>query len=202
MSHGTEEHLEHAEHVQHAAHDPFDRHVAMTMVIVAAVLAVVTMFSHREHNATLLYQTKANILHTKASDQWGYYQAKKNRQYLYEADADLLPMIAKDSSNPKATEDAKARTDDWRTKSQKYQQDGSEIENKARELEKESEELQAHSEEAHHRADRFDLGELGVELALVLCSVALLTKRREFWYSGIGIGLLGGAVATSGFFLH
>src|SRR5262249_57195037 len=102
MSHGTEHHLEHAEHVQHQAHDPFDRRVAMTMAIAAAVLAGVTMFSHRAHNETLrllneaslleadagkvkteidTLHTKANIAHTKASDQWGYFQAKKNRLY-------------------------------------------------------------------------------------------------------------------------
>ena len=48
MSHGMEEHLEHAEHAQHAAHNPFDRRVAMSMAIVAAVLACVAMLSHRD----------------------------------------------------------------------------------------------------------------------------------------------------------
>jgi hypothetical protein len=33
--------------------DPFDRHVAMSMAIVAALLACVTMLSHRAHTETL-----------------------------------------------------------------------------------------------------------------------------------------------------
>ena len=37
-----------------------------------------------------------------------------------------------------------------------------------------------------------------VEFALVLCSVAVLTKRKEFWYAGIGFGLLGVVVALTG----
>jgi hypothetical protein len=45
------------------------------------------------------------------------------------------------------------------------------------------------------------LGELGVELALVLCSLAVLTKRAPFWYSGIGFGILGSCVAITGLFL-
>ena len=49
MSHGTEHHLEHAEHAQHQAHDPFDRRVAVSMAIMAAVLAGVTLASHRGH---------------------------------------------------------------------------------------------------------------------------------------------------------
>src|SRR5438445_140893 len=78
MAEGTEKHLEHAEHARHAAHDPFDRRVAMTMAIVAAVLACVTMLSHRSHNETLRlqsdslgikneaihFQSQSNIFHT------------------------------------------------------------------------------------------------------------------------------------------
>ena len=36
---------------------------------------------------------------------------------------------------------------------------------------------------------------------LVLCSLAVLTKRPPFWYVGIGIGLLGAGVAASALFL-
>ena len=41
-----------------------------------------------------------------------------------------------------------------------------------------------------------------IELALVLCSVAVLTKRAPFWYSGIAIGLIGAAVGLSGLLVH
>src|SRR5207237_3555229 len=83
MTHGTEHHLEHAEHVQHHAHDPFDRRVAMTMAIVAAVLACGGMLSHRTHNETLKLHIMANDDITEASTRWGYYQAKHNRGYQY-----------------------------------------------------------------------------------------------------------------------
>ena len=53
-----------------------------------------------------------------------------------------------------------------------------------------------------HRADRFDLGELGVELGLVLCSVAILTKRSLFWLIGMNATLVGVAVAATAFFLR
>src|SRR5215470_11681596 len=121
MSNPTEHHLEHAEHAQHAAHDPFDRRVAFTMAVIAALLAVVTMLSHRAHNDTLLLQaegnrlqTESNILHTQASDLWSYFQAKKNRQYLYEANADMLAVLA---TGPGGTNtEAVKRADDWKSK--------------------------------------------------------------------------------------
>jgi hypothetical protein len=214
MSNPTEHHLEHAEHAQHAAHDPFDRRVAFTMAVIAALLAVVTMLSHRAHNDTLRLQaegnrlqTESNILHTRASDQWSYFQAKKNRQYLYEANADMLAVLA---TGPGGTNtEAVKRADDWKSKTEKYKQESREIEEKAREFEREAEEKQKEAMErleeshaVHHRANRYDWGELGIEMALVLSSVTLLTKRPEYWYLGVVAGLVGAVLAGSGLFLH
>jgi len=56
----TEHHLEHAEHAQHAAHSPFDRRVTMTIAIIAAMLACVTLLSHRAHNETLALEIEAS----------------------------------------------------------------------------------------------------------------------------------------------
>jgi hypothetical protein len=81
----TEHHLEHAEHAQHAAHDPLDRKVAITMAIVAALLAVVAMLSHRGHTETLRLTTQANIKHTESSDLWAFFQATNIRSHEYKA---------------------------------------------------------------------------------------------------------------------
>src|SRR5262249_36365634 len=77
----TEHHLEHAEHAQHAAHSPFDRRVTMTIAIIAALLACVTLLSHRAHNETLALEIEAGQFSTSATDKWNQYQAKKIRQY-------------------------------------------------------------------------------------------------------------------------
>ncbi|HZU38002.1 MAG TPA: DUF4337 domain-containing protein [Gemmataceae bacterium] len=213
MSQGTEQHLEHAEHARHAAHDPFDRRVAMTMAIIAAVLAAVTMLSHRAHTETLRLQTVANdrhtqsnVYHTQASDQWGYYQAKKNRQYMYQAYADELPILAKDTRSPEATSKAAALGAKWQDTAKKYGADSDGIQKKATELEDEAKKVADEAKEAEHeshvvhqRADRFDLGELGVELALVLCSIAVLTKNPQLWFAAIVVGIIGLGLALSGY---
>ncbi|HEV3260888.1 MAG TPA: DUF4337 family protein, partial [Gemmataceae bacterium] len=148
MAEGTQEHLEHAEHAHHASHDPFTRQVAMTMAIVAAVLACVTMLSHRAHNETLRlqsesvgiknevirFQSQANIFHTRASDQWSYYQAKKNREYLYEALAAALDVTAKDPSKSGAAQKAATAINGWKKKAKTYQGDTAKIEAEARGL--------------------------------------------------------------------
>jgi hypothetical protein len=238
MAHGHAH--EEAEHVQHAAHDPFDRRVAITMVVVAAVLAAVKVQGHRTHNNTLSYQIKSNVAHTQASDLWSYYQHKKNRQYMYEADAALLADLgrkdgmmawavlaeeghAKEAAKPKKKkgqlgEEGRKRVEElvrkglskeaaeqvvlWREQARQYKKDVAEIETQAKGLQEKGEHYEHDSEHKHHQAFYFDMGELGVELALVLCSVAILTKRAGFWFGGIGVGLVGVIVVALGFLAH
>jgi hypothetical protein len=181
----TETHLEHAEHAHHAGHDPFNRRVAVTMAMVAAMLACVTLLSHRAHTETLRYQSLA-------SDEWNHFQAKKNRLYLYEAMAEVERVAALEASKQPAAAKATDLANNWQSKVVSYKKDADEIEEKARLNEEQSHLF-------HQRADRFDLGELSVEVALVLCSVAVLTRMRGFWYAGIGFGLVGALVAVSGY---
>jgi len=86
-----QEHLEHAEHTAHGGHgghgsDPFMGRVAMTMAIIAAVLAAVALIGHRKHNAVLQLQGDANRLLTEsaafkveASNTFSRFQSKKAR---------------------------------------------------------------------------------------------------------------------------
>ncbi len=250
MTHGHAH--EEAEHASHLAHDPFDRRVAMSMVVIAAVLAAVKVAGHRTHNEVLKYQIKANVAHTQASDQWGYYQAKKNRLYLYESEAQLLALLGpgndkkmaalevdlapdlilapaekaekakKDEKKPKkkrelSPEDRKAvetlvgkgLTRDqakqiviWQSQARRYTGEADEIQAKAVGLVEEGKKYQHESEHAHHQADYFDLGELGVELALVLSSVAILTRRPGYWLAGLAVGAAGLVSVLLGFLVH
>src|SRR4051794_7952345 len=52
----------------------------------------------------------------------------------------------------------------------------------------------------HHRADRLDVGELGLQLGVVLASLAILTRRRAFWYIGLLCAALGFGWAMTGYF--
>jgi hypothetical protein len=177
------EHVEHVEHQQHAAASPFDRRVAMTIAIVAALLAGVTMLSHRAHNETILHQNKA-------TDNWNYYQAKNQLDRIYQSEEFLLESFKKDAQD----EDGVKKAKKWLAKErEKYSKE------KLPELKKKAEASEGESHKYHDRAAWFDLGELGLELGLILCSIAILTKRTAFWYSGIAAALIGLAVALSGF---
>ena len=47
----------------------------------------------------------------------------------------------------------------------------------------------------------FDLGETLLEIALVITSVTLLTRKRAYWFFGLGFGILGIASAVWGLLL-
>ena len=214
----TEHHLEHAEHVPHAALNPFDRQVAMSMAIIAAGLAGVTLLSHRGHNDTLSLETEANILHTRAnichtraSDMWGFYQAKNIRSHEYEAYLMMAAFLPSDAANASAKEKALKY---WTDQVAKYgggngqdakpgelpeiMREARTLEGEAQALQKEAETKEQESHLVHHSVNWIDFGHLGLELALVLCSVAILAKVRFFWYSGIGVAVVGAGLALFG----
>src|SRR5258708_1125087 len=139
------------ENAEHGRENPSLAPISVTMAILAVFVAVVSLLGHRAHTEELLFQNRA-------SDQWAYYQAKNIRRHNYEMGVDLLSMVEfKD----------KAQADKVREKYQKeaerYTKEQAEIEDQAKDLEKDSALMQ-------RKADRFDLGEVFLEIALVISS--------------------------------
>src|SRR5262245_60320716 len=89
----SHEPMEHAEHAEHAFRDPFDRRVALTIAVVAAVLSSVTVLAHRAHTDTLLLQGQASALSNETFDKWAEYQAKKNRQYADKKTKEIITLM-------------------------------------------------------------------------------------------------------------
>jgi hypothetical protein len=167
----NEELHEHAEH----AHDSFSRRTGAGMAIIAACLAVVAVSGHIETTEELLAQQKA-------SDQWAYYQAKSLRRYQSDVARDILAQLPGDKAAQAAEK--------YAANMEKYIKDGEEIKKKA-------EEFEAESALSGHRALRFHLGEVLLELAIVFCSLAILSKRSTFFYVAIVSSAGGVAVAAA-----
>ena len=93
------EHLEHAEHAEHAA-DPFDKRVAVSIAIVAALLAGISMLGHRKHNEVLQlqgdsnrYKTEAATATVESSNAFAWFQAKRLRQSQYQVSPELATLL-------------------------------------------------------------------------------------------------------------
>lgn len=194
----THEHLEHAEHAEHA-HGPFDKRVAVSVAIVAAVLAGISMLGHRQHNRVLQLTAEANIHHTQATDVWGEYQAVNVRDHGYEFTGGVLNEVVK--AEPKYAAGLKPFIDKADEQHKKYETRLPKLKADAEDHVKQAKGKFEESHHAHLQADRLDYGHLGAEIGIVLCSLALLTKRRVFWFAGLGATVLGIALVVSAYSL-
>ena len=168
----------------HGDHDyKYTLPVSLTISIMAVLVAAVTLLGHRAHTEELLRQTQA-------SDQWAYYQAKNIRFHEMQGIIDLMDALA-----PQGRKETEALRQKYSDEAKRYDDDKEEIGQKAKEFEAERDLLS-------RRADRFDSGEALLEVGLVICSITLLTRRRAFWLTGIGVGLIGVLVGMTGLFLH
>jgi hypothetical protein len=78
----VEELKESAEHAEHSG----QRQVGLTMAIVAVLLAIATLLSHRAHTEEVLTLTQ-NL------DEWDFYQAKHNRAYQFGLAAETQALL-------------------------------------------------------------------------------------------------------------
>ena len=181
MSEGIE--LPETEETEERTMHPLTIPVSVTISIIAVFGAIVTLLGHRAHTEELLVQAKA-------TDQWGYYQAKDIRLHEMEAVADMVGALAANEKEETATVH------------EKYEKEVERYDNDKNTIRKKAEELEAERDLVSRRADRFDGGEVFLEMGLVICSITLLTKKRFFWFSGIAIGFVGVLLAVTGFLLH
>ncbi len=157
--------------------------VSLTIAILAVLVATVSLLGHRAHTEEILLQTRA-------TDQWAYYQAKNIRRNNLEALDDVLTAL-ENTKEERALEVQKR----FHEEIDKYRDQQKDIQSEARGLE-------AEVGRASRRADRFDLGEVFLEIALVVTSITLLTDKRAYWYFGLVLATIGVIAASRGFMVH
>lgn len=171
------------ESAEHGAHEPGLAPVTVTMAVLAVLVACVTLLGHRAH-------TEEVLLQSRAADQWSYYQAKEIRRRNYELFLDELSIFSlQEASHVDAVKEKYSK------QVERYGEEVKEIQAEARKAEAE-----VKVEEA--RADRYDLGEVLLEAALVICSITLLTRKKIFWIFGITLALGGIAMGVGGWMIH
>ena len=171
------------ENAEHGREDASLAPISVTMAILAVCVAVVSLLGHRSHTEELLTQNRA-------TDQWAYYQAKNIRRHTDELFADLTTIVA-----AKDAEAAAKLGEKYRAEADRYKDEQKELDGKARETENET-------ELTRRKADRFDLGEVFMEIALVITSITLLSGRRIFWHLGMLTGIAGIVVTVLAWMVH
>jgi len=178
--HGPHDHE--VEHAAHGAHrrDSLTGRIAVTTAILATLGALCAYQGGNAESLALYYKNEEAIAKTEAANQWGYYQAKGEKQNL----ADLGAALA---TNP---DTAQRFTQD----SQRYAQQKAEIRTKAEALEAKVDANEALSETQLHRHHRWAQATMLMQVAISLAAITLLTRRR--WLQAAVYGVAGAGVAV------
>jgi hypothetical protein len=161
--------------------DPFGKKIGVLASLLAVLLGVVTIVSHRAHTDAVLFKSTAN-------DKWSFYQSKRIKFHSLELGVDLLNAMP--LRNASATETL-AR---YEKEKKRYTKESQEAQEDARM----QDEKAAHVED---QALRFDFGEGLIEIGLVLTSLYFIARSKLFPAVGVLSALLGLGAAISGYLL-
>lgn len=169
--------------IHHEGHgegaDPLEKTIGVAASVLAVMLAIVTIVSHRAHTDAVLFKSQAN-------DKWSFYQAKKIKFHSLELGVDLLNAM------PSRTPQADATLVRYEKEKQRYNRESNEAQDDA----KRTDETAEHVE---HQALRFDFGEGLLEIGLVLTSLYFIARSKIFPTMGILSAVVGVAIAVWGY---
>jgi Ca2+/Na+ antiporter len=170
--------------VPHHAEKESHKQIGIVIAVIAVVMAIITALANQQANTVIVKEVQA-------SNGFAWYQAKRQRSYLNELELKRIDVElagAPTDAQRKLLEDQKAKL---KAKNAEYEGENKDILSKA-EADKKSAELAAHK---HHW---LEYSEILLHIAVVLCSLTLLTDQQLFSRLGIGatvVGLLLAAMA-------
>jgi hypothetical protein len=166
--------------IHHEGHetDPLGKTVGILAAVLAVLLAIVTIASHRTHTAAIMHKSTAN-------DDWSYFQANSIKLHNVELGEDLLSVL---DVKGDAAEKLRARYEDQK---KKYSAQKDAQQAKAQQSDESA-------EADEHRALRYDFGEGLLEIGLVLTSLYFISRKKMFPVMGVLAGLAGVGIAITG----
>ena len=165
------------------ATDPFEKRVAISIAVLAVILSFIGNLGDNAKTDSIL---KTN----EASNQWGYFQAKSIKGQMAAMQSSTIAVLSG------------AQTDDARTKEiARLKAEAERYEQEKEEIKKGAEALQAQAAQDSKVNDRCDLASLMLQIAVVICSVAILSRWHAFWFAGLALGAAGAIAGATAFFM-
>lgn len=178
MDKSPTEHFEHAEHAEHVAHLG-DRRlimVSITIAVLAVLAAAVGSLETIETAATLGAKNEAVLMQARASDAWGFYQAKSMKRNLYVALSEM----------------AGAKAADFTAQAGRYAREQQAIQAQAREYEAEVTAALTKSEVHERRHHILTFAVTLLHIAIAVATIAIILRGMLWpWRTAIGLGAAG-----------
>ena len=162
--------------------DRHEKQVGLTIAILAILLAVVSALGNEQDNEKIVKQIEA-------SNGFAWYQSKRIRAGMNELTLDQLKIDAAGSPTERQVEAMKKLEARLAAKNAEYKEENGKIL-------KDAEASKKASEMADARGNRFDQSEIFLQIAVVFCSITLLTKVRTFFFVGLLLAGLGTGIGA------
>ena len=182
--------LPNPEELEEKTRNSFGKKVALFTAIYAVILAICALGGNNSMKDMLLAQQEA-------SNQWAFYQAKNNREYLYRIEKDRLEtqLVERgDTMKPAALKHYKAQIQKAAAEEVRLAKDKQEIIIEAKK--------QEHERDVNRAKDPyFDFGEALLQIAIVMSSVSIIANSRRVFFFSIGAAVFGSLITLNGFLL-
>ncbi|HTF44512.1 MAG TPA: DUF4337 domain-containing protein, partial [Terriglobales bacterium] len=158
-----------------------ERAVGLIIAAIAVVLAIVTHVGNEIHQDELL-------AHIDATDEYNDYQTKKTTNIQLDLNTDIIDLNY-DRLSPVGQQKADKKLADY----------GEQKKQNAEKGEKHKEQGDEHVKEATtlaRKASILDIGEIALQISVVLCSITILTEQRLFMRMGVCMALAGVLIAA------
>lgn len=162
--------------------DPLGKKIGVLASVLAVLLGVVTIVSHRAH-------TDAVLLKSEANDKWAFYQSKRIKFHSLELGEDLLNAM------PNRAAVAEKTLERYGKEKKRYAKESADAQDVARDTDKEATLVE-------DRALRFDFGEGLLEIGLILTSLYFISRSKLFPVIGLISAAFGIAAAAMGFLVR
>ena len=154
--------------------DRFMTWIALSTAVMAVFAAITTLYVGK-------YSSRAVLHQGEETDMWAYYQAKSIKQHTFEIQKEKIEqeLLAQAGRIPKeAREKADTMLARYGKNIERYEVEKNEIKEKAEALAREKKEATA-------RAGNFGYALIFLQIAIMLSSLAALTKKKPLWFLGL-----------------
>jgi hypothetical protein len=157
--------------------------VSITVAVLAVLAASTGSLETFEASSAITASNEAVLAQDRSTDAWNQYQADNLKMHVY--------GIAADRGGPHAAA--------YRATAEAQAARLNEVRHRAAGAETERNRLLAKTQAHEHRHHWLTIALTLLEIAIAVCTVALVTRRDAFWISSLGLGVAGLVVVAAAY---
>ena len=170
-----------SEGLPHHAENPQQKQIGIFISVLAVIMAVVSAVTNQQANQTLAKKVES-------SNGFAFYQAKRQRSFVNEIELKRIEFELAGTPSEAQRNLVEAQKAEIAKENKKYKEENEGILAKAKADE-------AAAEVAKHKHHWFEISEICLHIAVVLCSLVLLTELKIFLRLGLAVTVAGLAIA-------